>query len=216
MRMTTDTNLTRTDLERWILDFADQIIQHHLVLSDLDAASGDADHGSNMERGMSALRKAVPDWDGAATPGEFLKEVGLHIVSSVGGSSGALYGTIFLRMARAVGGAPTINAGLLSDAFEAAAQGVVERGKVKQGDKTMFDALAPSVQMLKTKLKEKNSLSEALASAATAAETGRDATSDMVARKGKSSYARENSRGFVDPGAASVAMLVRSAARTLG
>lgn len=216
MRMTTDTNLIRADLERWILDFADQIIQHHLVLSDLDAASGDADHGSNMERGMSALRKSVPDWDGAATPGEFLKEVGLHIVSSVGGSSGALYGTIFLRMARAVGGAPTINAGLLSDAFEAAAQGVVERGKVKQGDKTMFDALAPSVQMLKTKLKEKNSLSEALASAATAAETGRDATSDMVARKGKSSYARENSRGFVDPGAASVAMLVRSAARTLG
>ncbi|WP_395399448.1 dihydroxyacetone kinase subunit DhaL [Arthrobacter sp. UC242_113] len=213
--MTTDTNLTRTDLERWILDFADQIIQQHLILSDLDAASGDADHGSNMERGMSALLKSVPDWDGAATPGDFLKDVGMHIVSSVGGSSGALYGTIFLRMARAVGGAPTISPGLLSDAFEAAAQGVSERGKVKQGDKTMFDALAPSVQTLKAKLTEEKSLSEALTSAATAAEAGRDATSDMVARKGKSSYARENSRGFIDPGAVSVAMLIRSAARTL-
>jgi dihydroxyacetone kinase-like protein len=216
MKMTTDTNLTRTDLERWILDFADQIIQQHLVLSDLDAASGDADHGSNMERGMSGLLKSMPGWDGAATPGEFLKDVGMYIVSSVGGSSGALYGTIFLRMARAVGGAPAINPGLLSDAFESAAQGVVERGKVKQGDKTMFDALAPSVQMLKAKLTEKKSLSEALESAATAAEAGRDATSDMVARKGKSSYARENSRGSIDPGAVSVAMLIRSAARTLG
>jgi dihydroxyacetone kinase-like protein len=169
-----------------------------------------------MERGMSALLKSVPDWDESVTPGEFLKDVGMHIVSSVGGSSGALYGTIFLRMARAVGGAPTINPRLLSEAFESAAQGVVERGKVKQGDKTMFDALAPSVQMLKAKLAEKKSLPEALESAATAAEAGRDATSDMVARKGKSSYARENSRGFIDPGAASVAMLIRSAARTLG
>lgn len=216
MKMMTEKNLTKTDLEGWILDFAGQIIEQHLVLSDLDAASGDADHGSNMERGMSALLKSVPDWDEVATPGEFLKEVGLHIVSSVGGSSGALYGTIFLRMARAVGDAPSINAGLLSAAFEAAAQGVAERGKVKQGDKTMFDALAPSVQALKAELAEKKSLSEALASAAAAAEAGRDATFDMVARKGKSSYARQNSRGFIDPGATSAAMLIRSAARTLG
>ncbi len=214
--MTTDTNLTRTDLHRWILDFADQIIQQHLVLSDLDAASGDADHGSNMERGMSALLKSVPEWDGAATPGEFLKDVGLHIVSSVGGSSGALYGTIFLRMARAVGTSPSIDAGLLSEAFEAAAQGIVERGNVKQGDKTMYDAFAPAVQVLREKVTAKKSLSGALKAAATAAEAGRDATSDMVARKGKSSYARENSRGFIDPGATSVAMLIRSAARTLG
>jgi dihydroxyacetone kinase-like protein len=216
MKVTIDMNLTTTDLERWILDFADQIIEQHLVLSDLDAASGDADHGSNMERGMSALLKSAPDWDGAATPGEFLKEVGLHIVSSVGGSSGALYGTIFLRMARAVGDARTINARLLSEAFEAAAQGVVERGKVKQGDKTMLDALAPSVQVLRVKLADEKSPSEALESAAAAAEAGRDATSDMVARRGKSSYARENSRGCIDPGAASLAMLMRSAARTLG
>lgn len=209
-------DLTRPDLERWVLDFAHQIIEQHVVLSDLDAASGDADHGSNMERGMSALLQSVPGWDGTALPGEFLKEVGLHIVSSVGGSSGALYGTIFLRMARTVGDAPSINAGLLSDAFEAAAQGVVERGNVKQGDKTMYDALAPSVQALRAQLAAKKPPSEALQSAAAAAEAGRDATADMVARKGKSSYARENSRGFIDPGATSVAMLIRSAARTLG
>ncbi|MCO4273305.1 dihydroxyacetone kinase subunit DhaL [Pseudarthrobacter sp. HLT3-5] len=213
---TMEMSLTRPDLERWILDFAHQIIEQHVVLSDLDAASGDADHGSNMERGMSALLQSVPGWDSTALPGEFLKQVGLHIVSSVGGSSGALYGTIFLRMARTVGDAPSINAGLLSDAFEAAAQGVVERGNVKQGDKTMYDALAPSVQALRAQLTAKKSPSEALQSAAAAAEAGRDATADMVARKGKSSYAREKSRGFIDPGATSVAMLIRSAARTLG
>lgn len=212
---TTDISLTRQDLERWVLDFAQQIIEQHVVLSDLDAASGDADHGSNMERGMSALLQVVQDWNEAATPGEFLKDVGLHIVSSVGGSSGALYGTIFLRMARTVGDALSINAGLLSDAFEAAAQGVVERGNVKQGDKTMYDALAPSVQVLREKLSAKESASEALRAAAAAAEAGRDATAGMVARKGKSSYARENSRGTIDPGATSVAMLIRSAARTL-
>lgn len=215
MTMSSNGSVTRSDLERWVLDFATQIIQQHLILSDLDAASGDADHGSNMERGMSALRNALPDWDEGAVPGQFLKNVGLQIVSSVGGSSGALYGTIFLRMARTVGGAPTITPGLLSDAFEAAVQGVSERGKVKQGDKTMFDALAPFVETLKAELGEGKSLSEALDSAAAAAEDGRDATSDMVARKGKSSYARENSRGVIDPGAVSAAMLVRSAARTL-
>lgn len=212
-----EVNLSRSDLERWILDFAHEIIDRHVILSDLDAASGDADHGSNMERGMSALLGATPGWDSTALPGEFLKDVGLHIVSSVGGSSGALYGTIFLRMARSVGDAQSVSPHLLMNAFEAAAEGIVERGKVQQGDKTMYDALAPAVQALRERLTSgRENLSSALEYAAKAAETGRDATTEMIARKGKSSYARENSRGVTDPGAASVTMLVQSAARTLG
>lgn len=212
-----EVTLSRSDLERWILDFAHEIIDRHVILSDLDAASGDADHGSNMERGMSALLRATPGWDSTALPGEFLKDVGLHIVSSVGGSSGALYGTVFLRMARRIGDAQSVSPRLLMNAFEAAAEGIVERGKVKQGDKTMYDALAPAVQALRERLTSgKETLSSALGYAAIAAETGRDATTEMIARKGKSSYARENSRGVTDPGAASLTMLVQSAARTLG
>lgn len=215
MGSVTQTGVTREDLERWITEFGQQIMNQHEALSDLDAASGDADHGSNMERGMSSLLQVMKSWDTQALPGPFLKEVGLHVVSSVGGSSGALYGTVFLRMARAVGDAATVDDDLLVAAFEGAAQGIVDRGKVKQGDKTMLDALAPAVEVLRKELEAGRSLLKALQAAAAAAEAGRDATADMVARRGKSSYARQKSRGFVDPGSASVALLVRAAADTL-
>ena len=212
---TIEPGLTRVDLERWIVDFGRRVIDQHEALSDLDAASGDADHGSNMERGLSSLLTVVGGWDSASWPGDFLKDVGLQIVGSVGGSSGALYGTIFLRMARAVGEAPTVTNELLVAAFEGAAQGVVERGKVSPGDKTMLDALGPAVEALRQSVANGASRSSALLAAAAAADAGRDATAGMVARRGKSSYARERSRGVVDPGSASVAMLVRAAAATL-
>lgn len=215
MNTTTETGLTRADLERWIIDFARRIIDQHEALSDLDAASGDADHGSNMERGMSSLLETLGDWEATDLPGEFLKQVGMHIVGSVGGSSGALYGTMFLRMARAVGDATTVADDQLVAAFEGAAQGIVDRGRVKPGDKTMLDALAPAVEALRQELAAGASRSSALLAASAAADAGRDATSDMVARRGKSSYARERSRGFVDPGSASVALLVRAAAQNL-
>lgn len=215
MNATTETGLTRADLERWIIDFGRRVIDQHEALSDLDAASGDADHGSNMERGMSSLLEAMGGWDATDRAGEFLREVGMHIVGSVGGSSGALYGTMFLRMARAVGEAPTVTDDLLVAAFEGAAQGVVDRGKVRLGDKTMLDALAPAVEALRQELANGASRSSALLAASTAADAGRDATADMVARRGKSSYARERSLGFVDPGSASVALLVRAAAESL-
>ena len=214
MNTTTDPGLTRADLQRWINDFGQRIIDQHEALSDLDAASGDADHGSNMERGMSSLLEVMGGWD-INLPGEFLKEVGMHIVGSVGGSSGALYGTMFLRMARAVGEAPTVTDNLLLAAFEGAAQGIVDRGKVKPGDKTMLDALAPAVETLRQEITNGASRSSSLLAAAAAADAGRDATADMVARRGKSSYARERSRGFVDPGSTSVALLVRAAAESL-
>jgi dihydroxyacetone kinase-like protein len=215
MNTTTETGLTQADLERWIIDFARRIIDQHEALSDLDAASGDADHGSNMERGMSSLLETLGDWEATDQPGEFLKQVGMHIVGSVGGSSGALYGTMFLRMARAVGDATTVADDQLVAAFEGAAQGIVDRGKVKPGDKTMLDALAPAVETLRQELAAGASRSSALMAASAAADAGRDATADMVARRGKSSYARERSRGFVDPGSASVALLVRAAAQNL-
>jgi dihydroxyacetone kinase-like protein len=215
MNTTTDAGLTRAELERWIIDFGQRIIDQHEALSDLDAASGDADHGSNMERGLSSLLGVMGGWDTTERPGDFLKEVGMHIVGSVGGSSGALYGTMFLRMARAVGEAPTVTNELLVAAFEGAAQGIIDRGKVKPGDKTMLDALAPAVETLRQELASGAQRSSALLAAAAAADAGRDATADMVARRGKSSYARERSRGFVDPGSASVALLIHAAAQSL-
>ena len=144
-----------------------------------------------MERGMSSLLKVMEGWDATDQPGEFLKAVGMHIVGSVGGSSGALYGTMFLRMARVVREAPTVSDEEVVAAFAGAAQGIIDRGKVKPGDKTMLDALAPAVEALRQALADGESRSSALLAASAAADAGRDATADMVARRGKSSYARE-------------------------
>lgn len=215
VKTTIEPGLTRADLERWVTDFGRRIVDQHEALSDLDAFSGDADHGSNMERGLSSLLTVMAEWDPAGRPGDFLRDVGLHMVGSVGGSSGALYGTMFLRMARAVGDATVVTDDLLVAAFEGAAHGVIDRGKVRPGDKTMLDALGPAVEALRQGLANGASRSSALLTAAAAADAGREATADMVARRGKSSYARDRSRGVVDPGSASAAMLVRAAAATL-
>ena len=208
--------LTRQDLERWIRTFAQQVISEHQALSDLDAATGDADHGSNLERGLSSLLTVLDDWDDDGSPAAFVKDVGMHLVSSVGGSSGALYGTMFLRMARAIGSADLVDNKTLVAAWEGAVEGIVERGNVSVGDKTMLDALDPAVRALRDGLDDQGlSRTQAIEAAAAAARDGRDATADMVARRGKSSYAREKSRGVVDAGAASVTMLVEAAAAEL-
>ncbi len=211
-----DISIDTPVLAAWIAAFARTVIANKDVLSDLDSSTGDADHGSNMERGMVALNALLDADAPRATPGAFLKEVGMTIVAKVGGSSGALYGTIFLRMARAAGDEATLDAAQVARAFRAGLEGVVDRGKVKAGDKTMYDALAPAVDALDRSLAEGEGLGRALRAAATAAEVGRDATVHMIARKGKSSYAGAKSVGSQDPGATSVTMLVATAADVLG
>jgi phosphoenolpyruvate---glycerone phosphotransferase subunit DhaL len=212
----TDTSIDTPALAAWIAAFARMIIANKDLLSDLDSSTGDADHGSNMERGMVALNALLDADAPRSTPGAFLKEVGMTIVAKVGGSSGALYGTIFLRMARAAGDGATLDAAQVARAFRAGLEGVVDRGKVKTGDKTMYDALAPAVDALDRSLAEGSSLGRALRAATAAAEAGRDATVHMTARKGKSSYAGAKSVGSQDPGATSVTMLVATAADVLG
>lgn len=207
-------DLGAADLIAWLSRFGELISENQQVLSDLDASTGDADHGSNMERGFAHISAVMGTWDSGMTPGALLKQIGLHTVNTVGGSSGALYGTVFLRLARVVGNADPIDAPLLVAGFREAEQGVRERGKVQLGDKTMLDALAPAVDALRYEVERGTALRPAFQAAACAAEGGRDATTNMTARRGKSSYARERSRGFVDPGAASMALLVRAAAIT--
>lgn len=208
--------LARADLEQWLRAFAGEVVEGHEALSDLDSATGDADHGANLERGMIALLTALDSWDGEATPGEFLKDVGMLVVSTVGGSSGALYGTVFLRMSRAFAESTEVTDEMLIEAWMNAVDGVVERGGVSRGDKTMLDALGPAADALADGVRRGDGRRAALAEAVAAARRGRDATADMVARRGKSSYARERSRGAIDPGAASMTLLVEAAARELG
>jgi len=202
-------------LGRWVRGFADLVAENKDYLTQLDSAIGDADHGANMARGMAAAVAAL-DGKPPATAAALLKQVGMTLVSTVGGASGPLYGTFFLRMATAAGEVDALNAEAFAKALRAGLDGVVARGKAEAGDKTMFDALAPAVEALDTALATGTPLAEALRATAAAAAEGRDATVPMLARKGRASYLGERSVGHQDPGATSTTLLLEAAAAAVG
>lgn len=194
----------------WLADSAATLHAHAGELTELDRAIGDADHGSNMDRGFAAV--AALDPAGFSDAGALLKQAGMTLVSTVGGASGPLFGTFFLRL----GGAwpQQADAVGVADALAAGLAGVAARGKAEPGDKTMLDALAPAVAAFTAAAPQ--GLQPALDAAASAAAQGRDATAPLQARKGRASYLGPRSVGHIDPGAASTALLFGSAARTLG
>lgn len=204
--------VTTAVFEQWVRGFADLIAANREHLTELDAAIGDADHGSNMDRGMKAAVAAL-DESRPPTAGALLTKVGMTLVSTVGGASGPLFGTFFMRMGGSLGPtAETVSAGDVSTALRAGLAGIVDRGKAAPGDKTMYDALAPAVEALEAALTDHASLAAGLKAARDAAASGRDATTPMLARKGRASYLGERSVGHQDPGAASVALLLEAAA----
>ena len=214
--MTND--VTAAAFDAWVRRFADLIAQERDHLTELDSAIGDADHGTNMDRGLKAAVAALDELgsgDGSTGAGPMFTKVGMTLVSTVGGASGPLYGTLFLRMGTTLGDLPAVPPEQVGAALRAGLEGVVARGKAQAEDKTMYDALAPAVDALEEALKEGLSLADALARARTAADEGRDATVPMLARKGRASYLGERSVGHQDPGATSVALLVTAAAETL-
>jgi dihydroxyacetone kinase-like protein len=202
-------------LRRWLTAFADDVADHRDQLTQLDAAIGDADHGSNLDRGMTAVVAAL-DKTPPATPAALFKATGMTLVSTVGGASGPLYGTLFLRMAGSAGEADTLDAAAFGAALRAGLGGVVARGKAEAGDKTMFDALAPACDAYDAAVADGAGLAAAVAAAAQAADAGRDATIPMLARKGRASYLGERSVGHQDPGATSTALLIGAAVRAVG
>jgi dihydroxyacetone kinase-like protein len=205
-------SVTTAVFEHWVRRFAALIAQNREHLTELDAAIGDADHGSNMDRGMKAAVAAL-DENPQTTAGALLSKVGMTLVSTVGGASGPLFGTLFLRMGGTLGAtADSHSAGDVAAALRAGLGGVVDRGKAGPGDKTMYDALAPAVDALEAALAGQATLATGLKAAQEAAAAGRDATTPMLARKGRASYLGERSVGHQDPGAASVALLLEAAA----
>jgi dihydroxyacetone kinase-like protein len=207
--------ITTADLTAWLREFARAVHEQRDYLTELDSAIGDADHGSNMDRGLSAAVAAVDDAT-PATAGALLKKVGTTLVSTVGGASGPLYGTFFLRMAGALGDGDSVDPQQLAAALRAGVDGVAARGRAEVGDKTMLDALVPAVEAVESAVGEGTVLRDALRSAQEAAARGRDATTPLQARKGRASYLGERSIGHQDPGATSVELLVAAAATTLG
>jgi dihydroxyacetone kinase-like protein len=209
-----DGRITVAGLKNWLEEFARLIDEQRTELSDLDAAIGDGDHGTNMDRGMQAVLGRLAELTDDSTVGDLGKHVGMTLVSTVGGASGPLYGTFFLRFGASAGAARELDSAQFAAAMRAGLDGIVARGKAEPEDKTMFDALSPAVQILE--LAAADGLAQALQSAGEAADKGRDATIEMLARKGRASYLGERSIGHQDPGATSAALLVRAAVTALG
>lgn len=201
--------LTRAQIIAWLENAAEALHQNKGYLTDLDAAIGDADHGSNMDRGFQSVIHKMPEWE-AADIGGILKSVGMTLMSSVGGASGPLYGTFFLRSGMAMDTRQELSNEDLLKMLSAGVEGVLQRGRAVLGDKTMYDALAPALETLGTSLGNGDEDVTALEQAVSAAEDGMLATIPMQARKGRASYLGERSIGHQDPGATSSYLILKA------
>jgi dihydroxyacetone kinase-like protein len=195
----------------WVRASAAVIEENAAALTRLDAAIGDGDHGTNMNRGLKA---ALQRLDGlqAEDFGSVFKAVGMALISKVGGATGPLYGSFYLAVGKGLGDAETVEDGALAAALRAGYEGVVARGKAQLEDKTMLDAWHPALEALDAALAGGGDLGEALDQAERAAEAGMKATIPLVARKGRASYLGERSRDHQDPGATSTHLLVKALA----
>ncbi|WP_437490023.1 dihydroxyacetone kinase subunit DhaL [Sorangium sp. So ce1014] len=211
--------LSGEHIAAWIESAAEVMEREKMFLTELDAPIGDSDHGTNMARGFAAVRARLGGLD-RGDVGAILREVGMTLLSTVGGASGPLYGTLFRDAGQRAAGAAALDLAALAGCLEAGLDGVKRRGKASPGDKTMVDALGPAVDALKAALSAPGAadgpLGDALGRAAEAARAGAEATVPLVARKGRASYLGERSAGHQDPGATSCWLLLRSLAATAG
>ncbi|WP_459184570.1 dihydroxyacetone kinase subunit DhaL [Streptomyces sp.] len=192
---------------RWLAAAAAVIDREADQLTELDSPIGDADHGANMRRGFTAARGAI-EKEPPETPGDVLVQTGRQLISTVGGASGPLYGTLLRKAGKALGDSAQATPEQLRDALKAGVDGVAQLGGAAPGDKTMLDALVPAVEALSFALDKGAGLTDALAAARIAAQEGALATVPLQARKGRASYLGERSIGHQDPGATSSALLL--------
>jgi dihydroxyacetone kinase-like protein len=186
------------------------ITQNRQMLTDLDAAIGDGDHGINMARGFEAVHNKMQSMEAENDIGKVMKTVGMTLISSVGGAAGPLYGTAFLRAASQSQGKTQLDVEAAALMLEAAIAGIKERGKANRGEKTMLDALEPAYDAFMEGIKGKKSIIECLEVACEAAHQGVEYTKTIIATKGRASYLGERSRGHQDPGATSSYIMLQA------
>ena len=195
-------------VHRWFVAAAASLKDQRDYLTQLDAAIGDADHGTNMDRGFTSLLEKLDGLGDPLPPGRLLTTAGSTLISTVGGASGPLWGTALRRAGRALGNAEEFDGPGLAGALEAALAGIEELGAAREGEKTMVDSLAPAVRALRESVDGGAEVAEALAAARAAAEKGMRATVPLQASKGRASYLGERSIGHQDPGATSTALII--------
>ncbi|MBT2441973.1 dihydroxyacetone kinase subunit L [Streptomyces sp. ISL-36] len=199
--MTDITGLDAAFFRRWLTVAGTAVDREADRLTELDSAIGDADHGANLKRGFAAVRDVL-DKEPPETPGAVLVAAGRQLISTVGGASGPLYGTLLRRTGKALGDSATVTREQLAAALTAGVGAVAQLGGAQVGDKTMLDALVPAAE----------ALGESFEAAREAAERGALGTVPLQARKGRASYLGERSIGHQDPGATSSALLVAALA----
>lgn len=197
-------------MRQWFGGSAVALHEQRDYLTQLDAAIGDADHGTNMDRGFASVVAKLDELDGSTPPGKTLVLAGSTLVSTVGGASGPLWGTALRRAGRSMGDGETFDGAALAVALEAALDGIVELGAAQPGDKTMVDALEPAVRVLREQVDGGATVEHAVTAAREAAEEGMRGTVPLQASKGRASYLGERSIGHQDPGATSTVFILRA------
>lgn len=201
--------VTKEQVVRWLESTAAVLAANKGYLTDLDSAIGDADHGTNMDRGFNKVMEKLPtvaDKD----IGNILKTVGMTLISSVGGASGPLYGTFYMRGGMAADAKEELDGDDLVNVLQGAVDGIIQRGRAQPGDKTMVDALLPALAALKQAVADGQDVRAAVAAAVAAAEQGMKDTIPLQARKGRASYLGERSIGHQDPGATSSYLILNA------
>ncbi|MBE8955039.1 MAG: dihydroxyacetone kinase subunit L [Quinella sp. 2Q5] len=183
-------------------------------LTELDNEIGDGDHGINLSRGFKSVQEKLPTWTDKDI-GTILKNVGMELVSTVGGASGPLYGTAFMKAGNVCKGKTELTDADFTAAFGAAVGGVQMRGKAVEGEKTMLDALCPALKALRDDIDSGRTLIEAMTDAVDAAAKGVEFTKTIVATKGRAAYLGERSIGHQDPGATSSLYMLQTVLEVL-
>ncbi|KNZ41215.1 dihydroxyacetone kinase subunit DhaL [Acetobacterium bakii] len=201
---------TKAEVLDFIRIYGDKMAEHRQELTDFDQAIGDGDHGINMNRGFKAVSEKLPTL-GDKNIDDILKAVGMTLVSTVGGASGPLYGTAFMKAGTVLKGKEELSDQDVISAFEEGVGGIKFRGKAVQGEKTILDSMIPAIDAIKKSISEGNSMTVALEAGEKAAWEGVEYTKTIIATKGRASYLGERSIGHQDPGATSMAYLFQAA-----
>jgi dihydroxyacetone kinase-like protein len=206
--------ITKAQILQWLEKVAAVLAENRQYLTDLDSPIGDADHGINMDRGFKKVMEKLPSVADTDI-GNILKTTGMTLMSSVGGASGPLYGTFFMRSGMALASKEELDGHDLVDLLQSAVEGVVQRGRPQLEDKTMFDALSPALEALKASVENGDDAISAMQNTVDAAKAGMEATIPLQARKGRASYLGERSIGHQDPGATSSSLILNALLETL-
>lgn len=199
-------NISHSQVLAAVETIGQTIIANRDYLNELDGAIGDADFGTSISQGFKAVLEQLPAL-ASSDIGGLLSKVGMTLVTKVGGASGPLFGTAFMKAGQTVAGQQEISSTDLVKMLQAALAGVKMRGKAEPGEKTLIDALQPAVEAFASGVQSAQSLRETGRLAAEAARLGVEATKAMVATKGRAYYVGERSIGHPDAGATSIYLL---------